>query len=93
MTEDPEGCARRLLELGPRSVVITLGAAGAVVADAGGVLAAPAVPVTEVVDTTGAGDAFAGALACALARGAPLADAVSAGMAAGAQAVGRAGAR
>lgn len=91
--EDPEGCARRLLELGPRSVVITLGAAGAVVADAAGVWRVPAEPVDQVIDTTGAGDAFAGALAAALAHGATLADAVSAGVAAGAQAVGRAGAR
>jgi ribokinase len=91
--QDAEGSARRLLDLGPRSVVITLGAAGAVVADAGGVWRGPAVTVDEVIDTTGAGDAFAGALAAALAAGASLADAVSAGMAAGAQAVGRAGAR
>ena len=90
---DAEECARRLLGLGPRSVVITLGAAGAVVADGSRVWRVPAVAVDEVVDTTGAGDAFAGALASALAGGARLADAVSAGMAAGAQAVGRAGAR
>jgi ribokinase len=88
-----EECARRLLALGPRSVVITLGAEGAVVADGTRVWRVPAVAVDTVVDTTGAGDAFAGALACALAGGAALADAVSAGMAAGAQAVGRPGAR
>jgi ribokinase len=93
VAENAEECARRLLGLGPRSVVITLGAAGAVVADATGVWRVPAGTVDEVVDTTGAGDAFAGALAAALARGASLADAVAAGMAAGAQAVGRAGAR
>jgi ribokinase len=93
VAEDAEECARRLLGLGPRSVVITLGAAGAVVADASGVWRVPAGTVDEVVDTTGAGDAFAGALACALAHGASLADAVRAGMASGAQAVGRAGAR
>jgi ribokinase len=90
---DAEACARRLLGLGPRSVVITLGDAGAVVADGGRVWHVPAVTVDTVVDTTGAGDAFAGALASALAGGASLAEAVSAGMAAGAQAVGRAGAR
>jgi ribokinase len=93
VAEDAEQCARRLLGLGPRSVVITLGAAGAVVADATGAWRMPAGTVDEVVDTTGAGDAFAGALAAALADGASLADAVGAGMAAGAQAVGRAGAR
>lgn len=88
-----EECARQLLALGPRSVVITLGAEGAVVADGSRVWRVPAVAVDTVVDTTGAGDAFAGTLACALAGGAELADAVSAGMAAGAQAVGRLGAR
>lgn len=90
---DPEECARRLLDLGPRSVVITLGAAGAVIADGSRVWRVPAVTVDTVVDTTGAGDAFAGALASALAGGALLADAVNAGMAAGAEAVGRPGAR
>ena len=90
---DAEESARRLLALGPRSVVITLGAAGAVVGDATGVRRVPAGSVDEVVDTTGAGDAFAGALAAALARGDSLGDAVGAGMAAGAQTVGRAGAR
>jgi ribokinase len=89
----PEDWARRLLALGPRSVVITLGAEGAVVADGNRVWRVPAEAVDTVVDTTGAGDAFAGTLACALAGGAELADAVSAGMAAGALAVGRAGAR
>ena len=93
VAEDAEECARRLLGLGPRSVVITLGADGAVVADAGDVWRMPAGTVDEVVDTTGAGDAFAGTLAAALAAGACLADAVGAGMAAGAQTVGRAGAR
>jgi ribokinase len=53
----------------------------------------PALPDDDVVDTTGAGDAFAGALASALAHGASLSDAVQAGLAAGAESVGRAGAR
>ncbi|NUU24044.1 MAG: hypothetical protein HOV68_21460, partial [Streptomycetaceae bacterium] len=53
----------------PRSLVVTLGAAGAVCVEADGDpvhLPSPRVPV---VDTTGAGDAFAGALAWRLARG------------------------
>ncbi|MFD0559583.1 ribokinase [Stackebrandtia endophytica] len=61
-----------------RSVVITLGAEGAVYAGRDGVGHVDAVPTT-VVDTTGAGDAFVGALAAALAAGGTLAEAVSAG--------------
>jgi len=59
---------RRLLDLGPRSAVVTFGARGAVIADRGGVheVAAPRV---VAVDTTGAGDAFTGALAVGLAAG------------------------
>jgi len=70
-----------------RSVVITLGGDGAVYASADGAghIAAPRV---EVVDTTGAGDAFAGALAAHLAdEGGSLASAVERGVAAGAAAV------
>ncbi|MDL9978434.1 ribokinase [Microbacterium candidum] len=70
-----EELAADLLAAGARSVVITLGAAGAVVGDADGVEVVPAHRV-EVVDTTGAGDAFVGATACELARGANLRDAV-----------------
>jgi ribokinase len=93
VADDANESARRLLALGPRSVVITLGGAGAVLGDASGTTRVPARTVAEVVDTTGAGDAFAGALACALAHGASLGDAVETAMAAGAAAVGRAGAR
>ena len=90
---DPETAAQRLLDLGPTSVVITLGARGAVLAEPGGVSRVSADEVDEVVDTTGAGDAFAGALAAALADGATRQDAVRAGMAAAASAITRPGAR
>jgi ribokinase len=59
------------------SVVVTLGARGALVvpADGGPVLLQFPPPITAV-DTTGAGDCFSGALGHALAVGSPLADAV-----------------
>ncbi|GHH83230.1 ribokinase [Streptomyces sulfonofaciens] len=70
----PEDWARALLRLGPRSVVITLGAAGALVVEGSAPGSArepvrvPSVPV-KAVDTTGAGDAFAAALAFRLSTG------------------------
>ena len=51
----------------PRSLLVTRGAAGATWGDLE--VAAEPVPDEEVVDTTGAGDAFCGALAAALAAG------------------------
>ena len=60
------------------SVVVTLGAQGAVVADANAGRHFPARSV-KVVDTTGAGDSFAGALAAALVAGATLDAAVERG--------------
>ncbi|EDX21140.1 sugar kinase (PfkB family) [Streptomyces sp. Mg1] len=72
---------------GAKAVVTTLGEAGAIVTDADGVSTAlPAVPTT-VVDTTGAGDAFAGVLAARLAAGDSLLDAARLGIAAGSLAV------
>lgn len=88
---DAESVARRLLETS-RSVVITLGGDGVIVADASGVTHLEAERVT-VVDTTGAGDAFAGALAASLAGGSSLLDGVRAGIAAGAAAVQHLGAQ
>jgi ribokinase len=84
--------APELLSLGPRSAVITVGEAGAVFAQDEAVehLAAPKV---DVVDTTGAGDAFVGALATRLARGDSLEDAVAYAVRAGAAAVTQEGAQ
>ncbi|MBO0851955.1 MAG: bifunctional hydroxymethylpyrimidine kinase/phosphomethylpyrimidine kinase, partial [Pseudonocardia sp.] len=83
----------RLRRRGSRAVVTTLGAAGAVVTDAeGAVSKLPAVPAT-VVDTTGAGDAFAGVLAARLALGDPLVEAARWGTVAGSLAVRAAGAQ
>jgi ribokinase len=84
--------APELLSLGPRSAVITIGEAGAVFADGESVEHILA-PKVEVVDTTGAGDAFVGALATCLAGGASLEEAVAYAVRAGAAAVTREGAQ
>ena len=81
-----------LLALGPRSVVITLGADGAVYAE-GDATEHLASPKVDVVDTTGAGDAFVGALAVKLAEGWSLKEAVSYAVRAGAAAVTKEGAQ
>jgi ribokinase len=85
-----------LRELGPRSVVLTMGAAGAVVSEAGHDDGAPVVvpaPPVRVVDTTGAGDAFIGAMAWRLAGGASLVEAARTAVRAGAYSVTTAGAQ
>ncbi|MEV0494106.1 ribokinase [Streptomyces atratus] len=90
----PEDWARGLLALGPQSVVITLGADGALVADgrADTVVRIPSLRV-EAVDTTGAGDAFTAALAWRLSLGESLATAAAFAVRVGAAAVTREGAQ
>lgn len=52
---------RRILALGPQRLVVKQGSYGALLFDAdGGFFAAPAYPLDEVRDPTGAGDSFAG---------------------------------
>ncbi len=76
---------------GVRAVVVTAGADGAYVAsDEGGVDHVPA-PLVRAVDTTGAGDAFIGALASQLHEGRPLLTAVRFGVRCAARSVTRTG--
>jgi ribokinase len=84
--------APELLALGPKSAVITVGEAGAVFAEGESTKHLPA-PKVDVVDTTGAGDAFVGALAVRLAQDASLEDAVAYAVRAGAAAVTKEGAQ
>ena len=72
-------------------VVVTLGAAGCVWAHATGFEHVPA-PRVRALDTTGAGDAFNGALAVGLARGQPLSRALREAVRAGSAATLRRGA-
>ncbi|MFB7914541.1 carbohydrate kinase [Streptomyces sp. NPDC056061] len=55
--EEPEAVAERWLDSGPALVLVTLGDKGALAVSAG-VRVAVGAPVTDVVDTVGAGDAF-----------------------------------
>jgi ribokinase len=59
---EPGRLALRLAEIGPPSVVLTLGSQGAIIAHRGRPKRVPTIPM-KAVDAVGAGDAFAGALA------------------------------
>ena len=74
------------------TVVVTLGADGALLVAGGDAVLLPAPPV-EVVDTTGAGDAFCGAIAEALARGVAIDEATARAVHAGSLATTRRGAQ
>jgi len=52
--------AEKILQLGPKYLIIKKGEHGALLFGEGQVFAAPALPLAEVYDPTGAGDAFAG---------------------------------
>ncbi|MDQ7991773.1 MAG: ribokinase [Propionicimonas sp.] len=87
--DSPRACAAAIRHRYRGITIVTLGGAGCLVDEPGvGPRLVPPVPARQVVDTTGAGDAFAGALAVALARGDGLEAAVRFASAAGAHAVG-----
>ncbi|HTS66012.1 MAG TPA: ribokinase [Candidatus Acidoferrales bacterium] len=73
---EARACAQSLLARGLRRVIITLGANGCLLAEPGRMQHVPPFAVTPV-DTTGAGDAFTGSLACFLAEGYEEAEALS----------------
>ena len=73
--EEVVAAAERLRAMGVRTVIVTMGARGALLVDRDGVEAIDPVPVTPV-DTTGAGDAFIGAFAHFHAHGAGVRDAL-----------------
>jgi sugar/nucleoside kinase (ribokinase family) len=65
---DYEKIAKAMLGLGPKIVALTLGADGCIIASSERITHVPALKV-EVVDTTGAGDAFMGGLSFGLLQG------------------------
>ena len=88
-TDDNDLCAE-LLRAGVETVVVTQGERGAMIVRADGIMQIPAIKV-EVMDTTGAGDAFSGTLAASLAEGRPLEDSLRRAGGAGALACTRLG--
>jgi ribokinase len=90
--DDPIAAARMLAALGPALVCVRLAGGGCHVRHDGWAWQQQAAP-GPVVDTTGAGDAFVGALAVALAEGRDEDDAVEWAVAASEVAVGRFGAQ
>jgi sugar/nucleoside kinase (ribokinase family) len=81
----------RLLGAHYQRVVIKRGALGASLGDAGGIRMSVGAPQIEVVDSTGAGDAFAGAFLACLLRGADEQTCLSAGIEAGTRAASQLG--
>ena len=85
--KEPAAAASALREKGASAVVIKLGADGCLLSEHDRDLHLPGVPVKNVVDTTGAGDAFAAGLLAALRKGADLEMACQAGIKLGAETV------
>ncbi|MBA3752805.1 MAG: ribokinase [Nitrospira sp.] len=77
---------------GPGTVVVTCSADGALMSHGNGITHVPAFLV-DPIDSTGAGDAFNGALACALMEGTPFETALEVANAAGALATTKRGAQ
>lgn len=86
-----EAAGQALVGHGSRTVIVTLGDQGALLCGTGGFRRFAPYPVRPI-DTTGAGDAFCGALACGLAEGWPLHRAIRFANAAGALATTKRGA-
>ncbi len=69
--EDCRAAAKKFIEMGVKNVVLTLGIKGAFYTDGEREITVPAIPV-KAIETTGAGDAFNGGLATAIAEGLPI---------------------
>jgi sugar/nucleoside kinase (ribokinase family) len=77
MTDEPNlvRSARRIMEMGPHILIIKKGEHGALLFTDDGVFSAPAYPLENIFDPTGAGDTFAGGFIGYLARSGEVTDA------------------
>ncbi len=64
LTEEENGvkALKKIHQMGPKFVIIKKGSHGSILSGPGGCFLCPAYPLAKVVDPTGAGDSFAGAM-------------------------------
>jgi len=74
-----ESAGKKLISMGVKKVIITLGEKGAIIIQDGSVDFVPAYKIDDAVDPSGAGDAFMGGLSIALAEGKDLKEATKYG--------------
>lgn len=84
---DPLIAARALRALGPRLVIVKLGAQGAMALDDDGLVQAPALKLERIVDPVGAGDGFAAGFLSGQLRGWTIAESLRLGNVVGASAM------
>ncbi len=78
---DLQSSAEKIQTMGPKIVIIKRGSKGATIFDGKYTSSVGVYPVSEIVDTTGAGDTFGGGFVASLAKGESLSDAVMYGSA------------
>lgn len=84
---NPERAAKEMLRLGPRLVLVKLGADGALAVTAEEMIRVPTIRLERIVDPVGAGDGFAAGFLSGQLRGLPLAESVRLGNLVGASAM------
>ena len=89
--QEPTDAAKRLRSLGVGTVLLKLGKDGCLIATPLGIVRIPAYSVHNVIDTTGAGDAFAGGFLAATLKGCRVEEATRVGHAAAALVVAKVG--